>query len=238
MRPFASPSTYEGSCPVYDYLDLLKKKVDQLAQNGADEAKLEELNKFIGTIRPKGVYAYNASDQSGVVGVLELKATAHKKVIELMNKYIIDYNQDPTSLNSEPTDSGVWFNVKRAGIGFQTTYDAEKYQTMIKDDAGVPSFQDDRSPLAENISQDFDSVGYDLNTLYQKLSYDDLKDILITNIIEMSEIGFGTQESPKPLREVLIPGFGEEDAIMHVINESTSTDSKDLMDLAEDIFNG
>ena len=76
MRPYASTSTYEGKCPVYDYLDLLKQKLDTIT----DENKVEELNKFISNLRPKSVFAYNASDKSGQIGVLELKSTAHKKV--------------------------------------------------------------------------------------------------------------------------------------------------------------
>jgi hypothetical protein len=198
MRPFASSSTYEGQCPVYDYLDLLKKKLETIT----DEDKLKKLNEFISALRPKSVYAYNASDKSGQVGVLELKTTAHRKVIGLMSQYITDYNQDPTSLSNEATDSGVWFNVQRAGKGFDTTYDAKKNQTMVKDENNVPSFQDDRSPLAENIVQNFDTVAYDLTTIYQKLSYDELKDILIANLAHASE----------DLPEILLPGFGLEEA--------------------------
>jgi len=202
MRPFASPSTYEGRCPVYDYLEILKQKVEDLKAAGASEEKLGELNKFISTIRPKSVYAYNASDKSGIVGVVELKSTAHKKVISLMNQYITDYNQDPTSLNSEPTDSGVWFNVLREGEGFKTTYDASKFQSATKDPVtGVPVFQDDRSPLAASVSESFDSVAYDLNNIYQKLSYDDLKDVLLANIESVSA----------SLPEVLVPGFGADE---------------------------
>jgi hypothetical protein len=201
MRPFASPSTYEGRCPVYDYLDVLKPKVEEL-KNTISEERLDELNKFISNLRPKSVFAYNASDKSGQVGVLELKSTAHKKVIALMNKYITDYNQDPTSLNSELTDSGVWFNITRTGKGFDTTYDANKHQTMVKDANGIPSFQDDRTALAEGISQNYEELAYDLNNIYQKLSYDELKDILIANLINASET----------LPELLISGFGLEEA--------------------------
>jgi hypothetical protein len=242
MRPFASPSTYEGRCPVYDYLDVLKPTLETIT----DEAKLDELNKFISGLRPKSVYAYNASDKSGQVGVLELKTTAHKKVISLMDKYIKDYNQDPTSLGSDPTDSGVWFKITRTGRGFDTTYDAEKNQSTIKDANGIPSFQDDRSPLAENIVQSFDSVAYDLSTLYQKLSYDELKDILIANLVHVSET----------LPEVLVPGFGleeaQEDTVagaqINVAAEQlpTSTggsapmaksDTDEILAMADDIFN-
>lgn len=253
MRPFASSSTYEGQCPVYDYLDLLKKKLDTIT----DEAKVKKLNEFISQLRPKSVYAYNASDKSGQVGVLELKTTAHKKVIALMNKYITDYNQDPTSLNSEPSDSGVWFNISRSGKGFDTTYDASKNQTMVKDAAGEHSYKDDRSPLAENIVQNFDSVAYDLNNLYQKLSYDELKDILVANLVHASA----------ELPELLIPGFGVDEVVENIVLDKpiqdipqgtgtvslkidtetndapaqTSTgsnaDTDDILAMADDIFN-
>lgn len=193
-RPFASSSTYEGKCPVYDYLDLLKEKVALLT----DESKIEELNKFISNLRPKTVYAYNAANKSGEVGVLELKSTAHKKVLSIMERYIKDYNQDPTSLNFQPSDSGVWFQITKTGKGFDTSYDAAKNQSMVKDANGVPSYQDDRTALSENIIHNYDSLGYDLTTLYQKLSYEELKDILVANIVSLSN----------HLPELLVPGFG------------------------------
>ena len=260
MRPFASSSTYEGQCPVYDYLDLLKQKVQGL-EGTTDEEKLKKLNEFISGLRPKSVYAYNATDKSGQVGVLELKTTAHKKVIALMNKYITDYNQDPTSLNSDPSDSGVWFDITRSGRGFDTTYDASKNQTMVKDANNVPSFQDDRSPLAENIVQSFDSVAYDLNNLYQKLSYDELKDILIANLVHASvdlpEIllpGFGLEEAgvQTPQRDTLDPrpeanapqgagavnlNLGKTDDAAPSAPTATATDTDDILAMADDIFN-
>lgn len=246
-RPFASPSTYEGQCPVYDYLDALKNKKETLKQNGQlTEEREKALNEFISNLRPKSVYSYNASDKSGQVGVLELKTTAHKKVISLMDQYIKDYSQDPTSLNSDPTDSGLWFKISRTGKGFDTTYDAGKNQTMVKDVNGVPSFQDDRSPLAENIVQNFDSVAYDLNNLYQKLTYDELKDILVANIVHASE----------ELPEILIEGFGLEEAQGDVLETdnslpletnptetnnaptaNTQNDTDDILAMADDIFN-
>lgn len=252
MRPFASSSTYEGQCPVYDYLDILKQKLETIT----DDTKLEEINKFISQLRPKSVYAYNASDKSGQVGVLELKTTAHKKIIALMNQYINDYSQDPTSLNSDTTDSGVWFNVTRSGKGFDTTYDAKKNQTMVKDANGVPSFQDDRSPLAENIVQNFDSIAYDLNNLYQKLSYSELKEILVMNLInaakdipELLVEGYGLEETlstqPTPTEQPLPQGNGvklnlgtvEETQPTPTSSASTASDTDDILAMADDIFN-
>lgn len=254
MRPFASSSTYEGQCPVYDYLDLLKKKLETIT----DENKVEEINKFISNLRPKSVYAYNASDKSGQVGVLELKTTAHKKVIALMNQYINDYSQDPTSLNADAADSGVWFNVTRSGKGFDTTYDAKKNQTMVKDANGVPSFQDDRSQLAENIVQNFDSVAYDLNNLYQKLSYDELKEILVMNLAHAAQTlpeiliaGFGLEEGQavavQETVEVAKPqgngavnlnlGATEETPATPTAPTASTSDTEDILAMADDIFN-
>ena len=256
MRPFASPSTYEGHCPVYDYLEQLKQKVEGLKAAGqADRAA--EIEKFIGAIRPKSVYAYNASDKSGLVGVLELKSTAHKKVIALMNEYITQYNQDPTSLNSNVDDSGVWFRINRTGEGFNTAYDAFKNQDSVKDpNTGALSFQDDRSPLATSVVENFDSVAYDLNNIYQKLSYDDLKDILIANILDVANDAINNGQNPLP--ELLVPGFGLEDvsnepvAVADVeINPAgptqvavqtqvqpnpTAQSTEDLLAMADDIF--
>jgi hypothetical protein len=219
-RPFASSSTYEGRCPVYDYLDTLKTKVIALNVPGCDEAKIEALNKFISDLRPKTVYAYNAADKTGQVGVLELKATAHKKILSLMEKYIKDYNQDPTSLDSEVNDSGIWFNITKAGKGFDTSYDANKNQMKNKNAAGVLVYEDDRSPLAESIVHNYDSLAYDLGSLYQKISYDELKDILVANILNFA----------KDLPELLVPGFGLDDNPVssegHIIITATTAQNK------------
>jgi len=205
-RPFASSSTYEGQCPVFDYLELLKgklegEKIAMLAKGSSEDdfnAKFKAINDFISGIRPKTVFAYNASDKSGTVGVLELKTTAHKDVLKVMNQYIKDYNQDPTSLGGEIQDSGLWMNVTREGEGFKTTYGAAKNQIMVKNAQGIPQYQDDRTPLAENISASYESLAYDLNSIYQKLTYDELKEILVANIIHSAET----------MPELLVEGFG------------------------------
>lgn len=247
-RPFASPSTYEGKCPVYDYLDILKEKIESLGTS-LDEAKTKEINEFISNLRPKSVYAYNAANKAGELGVLELKATAHKKVIAVMAKYINDYDQDPTSLNSIPTDSGLWFNVTKAGRGFDTTYDAIKNQSMVKDANGIPSYQDDRSPLAPAISSNFDTLAYDLNSLYQKTTYQELKEILIANLLNAAE----------KLPELLVPGFGADEVVESILlNEAANSapitkgtskvklalgkaedvdDTDDVLAMADKIFN-
>lgn len=265
MRPYASSSTYEGQCPVYDYLDELRQKVEQdkaaLMSTGVTEeavkAKFKPINDFISAIRPKTVFAYNAADKSGTVGVAELKSTAHKDVLKVMNQYIKDYNQDPTSLNNEVSDSGVWINVNREGEGFNTKYSASKNQVMQKNEQGVPSYQDDRSQLAENIKENYEELAYNLDTIYEKKTYDELKEILVANILDAAN----------DIPELLIPGFGLEVATSPVQNATSvetvtpqgtgnvglkldaepvavttatpasNSDTDDLLAMADDLFN-
>lgn len=256
-RPYASSSTYEGQCPVYDFLDILKPKIEQdkaaLLASGASEddvkAKFKSINDFISNIRPKTVFSYNATDKSGTVGVVELKSTAHKDVLKVMNQYIKDYNQDPTSVTSEVSDSGVWINVLREGMGFDTKYSAQKNQIMVKNEQGVPQYQDDRSALAENIVASYDDLAYDLNTVYEKKTYDELKEILVANLLNAAI----------DIPELLVPGFGLEEFSGPITNATSvepapvavpqgeakvglklgepTEGTEDLLAMADDLFN-
>lgn len=189
-RPFASSMTSEKRCPVTEYVAQLKTKADTLESQfkaaGASEddirVRLKDLRDLIGNMSPKTVYIYNAADKSGEVGLLELKSTAHKKVKDIMNQYINDYNQDPTSLNSAEDDSGVWIDVTRTGLGFKTEYDAKKCQTKQKTASGGVSFVDDRSPLPAAVVENYDNLAYDLGSVYQLKSYEQLEDILAANM--------------------------------------------------------
>ena len=196
-RPFASSMTSEKKCPITEYVGELKKKAEvlksQLQAAGVDEEtaknRLGALNKLISDLNPKTVYIYNAADKSGEVGLLEIKSTAQKKMKSEMAQYIQDYNQDPTSLQSEDTDSGVWFNITRAGLGRDTEYDVKKMQIKTKNPAtGKISFEDDRSPLPDAVVENYDNLGYDLNSVYQVKSYDDLADILEANMASIIEL--------------------------------------------------
>lgn len=206
LRPFASSLTSKDkACPIFEYVDALTKKAESIKNEmkaaGASDAevkeRLKELNKLIGNLRPKTVYAYNAINKAGEVGLLEIKATAHKKLKELMMQYIQDYNQDPTSLNSEPDDSGVWFDITRTGEGFDTTYDVAKFQIKSKDANGRTVFTDDQSPLPEGVVAGYENAAYDLGSIYQVKSYEDLKSILLANIAVIAET----------LPEAVVPGF-------------------------------
>ena len=195
-RPFASSMTSEKKCPVTEYVQQLKKKAEvlkgQLAAAGVSEEdqkeRLSSLNKLISDLNPKTVYIYNAADKSGEVGLLELKSTAQKKMKSEMTSYIQTYNQDPTSLNSDDTDSGVWFNITRQGVGRDTEYDVKIVQSKIKAASGKITFEDDRSPLADSIVENYDNLAYDLGGVYQVKTYDQLAEILEANMEDLVKL--------------------------------------------------
>lgn len=210
MRPFASSLTSEKKCPIFEYVDLLTKKAESIkatlkAKGASDEdikEKLKNINKVIGNVRPKTVYVYNGINKAGEVGLLEIKSTAQKKLKELMMEYIRDYNQDPTSLNGADDDSGVWFDFVRTGEGFDTEYDVKKLQTKARAANGQMSFVDDRTPLSDNIVQNYESLAYDLSTVYEVKTYDALKDVLLANLRNI------LTECP----EAGVPGFSADEA--------------------------
>ena len=195
MRPFASSLSFEKKCPIVEFVDKLKEKQEslraQLAASGtsAEEAKerLSDLAKLITDLNPKTIYVYNAADKAGEVGLLELKTTAHKKMKIEMNNYVQVYNQDPTSLNSDDDDSGVWFDVTRQGLGRDTEYDVNKLQVKVKNAQGKISFEDDRSPLADSVIENYANLGFDLGSVYQIKTYDDLKEVLAANMTSIIE---------------------------------------------------
>lgn len=196
-RPFASSMTSEKKCPITEYVQNLKKKSEslksQLAAAGLSEedqkTRLASLQKLISDLSPKTVYIYNAADKSGEVGLLELKSTAQKKMKVEMAQYIQDYNQDPTSLSSEDTDSGLWFNITRTGMGRDTEYDVKKMQIKTKNPAtGKISFEDDRSPLPDAIVENYENLAYDLSSVYQVKTYEELAEILEANMSSLVEL--------------------------------------------------
>ncbi len=194
-RPFASSMTSEKKCPITEYVQSLKKRAEQMKSalqakgetEEATKARLSDLNKLISDLTPKTVYIYNAADKAGDVGLLELKSTAHKKMKTEMSQYIHDYNQDPTSLNSDDSDSGVWFDVIRSGQGRDTEYDVKKMQNKVKKPTGGFSFEDDRSPLPDAVVENYENLAYDLSSVYQVKTYDELADILEANLPSILE---------------------------------------------------
>lgn len=196
-RPYASPMT-DGTkeCPVTEYNDALTKMIDNqkkvLEKKGLSKEmiskKLKDLYEIQWKIRVNHVYTYNVADKSGEVGLLEVKSTAHKGLKKVMNEYIKTFGQDPTCLESDiKENAGVWINIKKEGEGKDTEYNVDFAKIAKKDEDGDVSYKVDRSPLSENIVDNFDSLAYDLSTLYIKKSYEDLKEILLFNLAVLKD---------------------------------------------------
>jgi hypothetical protein len=209
-RPFASSMTSEKHCPVNEYVGQLEERAEAMkaelqTMGMSDEgikARMKQLNELINELKPKTVYVYNAADKSGEVGLLELKSTAHKAMKREMNQYIQDYNQDPTSLNSVDDDAGVWFDITRQGLGRDTEYDVKKSQSKVKGPNGL-SYIDDRSPLSDAVVENYDKLAYDLSSIYQVKTYDELRAILDANMPSIVEAVPDADLSVDPVLEFI-----------------------------------
>ncbi len=219
--PIASPSMFseDRKCPVTEYGKLLKDKLEamtaELKASGASEkaikTQMNDINEFARSISPKVIFAYNAVDKSGLAGVLELKGTAHKDLKARMSEYIQDYNQDPTSVNSDPDDSGVWFDITRSGTFFETEYKAYRLQIKVKGPTGI-SYSDDRSPLPEALVTGWEKQAYDLTALYRRKSYEEVREVLMWNL----------NQNRAKFPEIVLPGFDDFSAFDEVGGEEAN----------------
>jgi hypothetical protein len=202
--PFATPLTDGEVCPVQEYNDALNtfiedKKAELKADGNSDadiKVELDGLRTIQWQLRIQHVYAYNACDQSGQVGILELKSTAHKAMKKMMGVYIKEHGQDPTSLSCEEDDSGVWFNVLKEGKGKDTEYSVVFNQTRQKMNGQLVKI-DDRSALPDHVSSNYETLAYDLTSIYRRKSYDELKELLMFNIAILV----------KEVPEAALPGY-------------------------------
>ena len=215
-RPYASPWSFgEKECPANEYAKALMDKRDSLEKKLAAKdlskeeirEKLKPISDILWKIKPKSTFFYNAVNKAGEVGVIELKKSSQDDLKKAMKEYIGDYSQDPTSLNSDNDDSGVWFKISKTGAGLNTEYKVEKNQTKVKDSAtGKLSFQDDQEPLPEGVVQNYEAMATDLFTLYRQISYDDLKQILLHNLATFHS-GFVKEFGQSGADLIKIPGF-------------------------------
>jgi len=225
-KPFASPyCAGEDKCPVKEYADLLKTKLEDLeaelkASGASDEdikARLAPARSEQWRLKLNHTFAYNVSDKAGVLGLLEIKKTAHDGVKASMIKYIADYSQDPTELLSEKDNSGVWININRAGLGKDTKYTTEFNSVMVNHPELGKLRRDDRSPLSENIVNNYAKMAYDLSSIYTIKTYNELKDLLVANIKLLAKNGndkFGA------IPDLIIPSFL--DSVAPVTQEAVS----------------
>jgi len=200
-KPFALPQyDKDNPDPVSQYVKMLTEKIDRVKKSTIDsmiskgvaldkaesvvKEKLVDANKLIWELRPKAGFFYNACNKSGEIGILELKKTAHDALKAEMYQYIKDYSQDPTSLNGENDDSGVWFDVERVGEkgDKDTEYKVRKHQTKHKNEQGKLIFEDDRETLPEHVMQNYSDMGYDIYGLYQVKTNEELYAILMFNL--------------------------------------------------------
>jgi hypothetical protein len=186
-RPVPSLRMTEESCPIYDYVDKLAARVEKIAaerktsglSEEAIKEELREYNEVVNRLRPRATFFYNAVNKAGEVGVLELKKTAHDQMKTEMHQYILDYNQDPTSVNSLPDDSGVWFNITRTGSRYDTKYTVKKNQIKSRDpQTGRVVFVDDQEELPATVVERWESLAYDLQSLYKHRTREELEQLV------------------------------------------------------------
>lgn len=206
-RPFASPMTDGGQeCPVKEYNEKLTKFIDKeksrLDAKGMSEKAVKEqlaaLREVQWQVKVQHTYAYNASDKSGEAGLLEVKSTAHQGLKKMMNEYIKEYGQDPTTLEADINDNaGVWFNITKEGEGKMTEYDVGFHQIRKKSSDGETIKVDDRTALSDNIVENYEALAYDLNAVYTRKTYEELEEILLYNLAVLA------QDCP----ECILPGY-------------------------------
>jgi hypothetical protein len=203
-RPFATPLMDGKDCPIKEYGDALTARIEQIKNKLTSEgysdseikAELEGLRKIQWSLKVNYTYVYNACDQAGTVGILELKPTAHKSMKKMMNLFITENSQDPTTLGASSDEYGVWFNVTKEGQKKDTEYNVAFHQTKEKRDGRLVKI-DDTSPLPDNVIENYDSLAYDLNAVYTRKTYTDLKTLLLYNLSLIA------QDVP----EAILPGY-------------------------------
>ena len=214
-RPYASPWSFgEKECPVGEFTKLIQDKKENLEKKlsaqdlSKEEIKeaLKPLTEILWKVKPKATFFFNAVNKSGEVGILEIKKSAQDELKKVMKEYISDYNQDPTSLNSDQDDSGVWFKMTKTGQLMSTEYKVEKNQIKAKNEAGKLVFLDDQEALSDSIVANYESLATDLFTLYKQISYEDLKEVLLHNLTVM-HAGFVKEFGKKSADLLKMPGF-------------------------------
>lgn len=189
-RPYASPLTdRDPECPVYKYNIALAAVIEdqktKYKMQGLTDKEIKQKLDALYTVKFEmnisHVYAYNAANKDGQVGLLELKSTAHKAMKKKMLEYITKYGQDPTSMNSDKADSGVWFNISKTGYGMSTEYDVDFVSITQKMDDQIVEVVD-RSALASDVVNRYDMLGYDLSKVYVRKTKEELAELLAANL--------------------------------------------------------
>ena len=171
VKPICCSYKFDGYCPIC----ARAKELEVLAQRAkatGDEEGEKQNNADSQKLRNRRTFLYNAANKEGTVGILELTKTTHDELIKLFKEYISKYDLNPTSL----TD-GVWFQITREGKSLKTKYFVKFNKTTAKIDGELIE-KLDRTPLAENILNNYEKLAIDIHTLYKPTTAADLKKIL------------------------------------------------------------
>lgn len=162
----------DGVCPICIKNRDLITEAEQFKLDGdleSFDATMEAANR----IKVRRSYLLNAANKDGEVGVLEIVKTAHDQLVELMREYLNKYGKNPTSLKD-----GVWFVFSRSGKGFKTEYKVAINKTMITLEDGDQVEKVDRTPLAMNIQENYETLAYDIHAMYKPIKGADLQRIV------------------------------------------------------------
>lgn len=171
-RPLVCSYTSEGSCPICIKVKSLEEELKTMKDSGADEEEIKELEQVISARRVKRSFLLNAANKEGEVGVLEIPKTAHDQLLDLMREQITKFAKNPTSLKD-----GVWFLFTRSGKGFKTEYKVSVNKAIVKVD-GEDLERVDRTPLAPSIIDGYESLAYDIHSMYKPQASEDLARIV------------------------------------------------------------
>jgi hypothetical protein len=170
-RPVHCTYESEGFCPICNHAWELEKMAQRSLAAGNTEESEEQMKKFQ-ELKSRVTYLYNAVNNEGEVGVLEVPKTAHDGIISIFKEYINKYDLDPTGLKD-----GVWFQIRRSGKGFNTKYEVNFNRVSKKVDGEIVETIN-RSPLPEGVVSDFENLAVDIHNQYKIPSSSDLKKIL------------------------------------------------------------
>ena len=82
-------------------------------------------------------------------------------------------------------------------MGKETLYTVEFNKKSYKDETGDLVFKSDRSALPPNVIENYKDLAYDLNSVYHRKNYNELRDILLHTLSVVGET----------VPEAVLPGF-------------------------------
>ena len=164
MTKLAAPFTTEsldasGNKVSKINFDKMPKEVSQKYTSLKDQA-----DKF----KAQRHYYVNAVDEAGNLGVLKLPKTAFDSLLTEIKRLVPARSKNPLGL----TD-GVWFEFSRTGKGMRDTKYTVQVHRINKTVDGEVVEVINRAPLADELKNNYSSLGADLDKLFKQLTYED-----------------------------------------------------------------